>query len=570
MFIRIILIFFCFRIQAQFIKLPNKAVLDQYSFIITQEKNFDQDTIALKNFLNPLLQKQNASNLIIYNNLLANGYATYFDSITNKSSVLYLQAISLAKNQNNKSLEIWSTLNYVKYLYTYRKFEAMLPHFISLLTNVKTTADDLIITPSETYKTIGWIMQTLKDYSESEYYINRALLHTSNNTLEYAALLDCSGINLHKTGKMKLALSQFEKAGNLALKLKDTLRYAKSLGNTALIYNDLNDTKKAILLLKTDIDLSEKIKNDKNSLFATKMLSQLYLDTNDIENATYYLNKGLKIAISKPYFRKDELELTKLKIALLSKNPDPNKELLLHRRLLLLEDSLKNNDGDTAIKGINWQLQKENYKNEIVVANNQIDSEVKSKRIFIYSTIGIFIITLCVFYNELKKWYKEKKSYNNKVSLLELEKVEVEKNLEFTSKNLRNHKDYLQSKNSQIKNLKVEIETIKTSPSSYLEKKSGKLQALLQSHLMTPANWKAFKIQFELENDVFCNNLHKKFPELADSNLRIVYLQKLGFENHEIANFLGVSADAIKKSNQRLKKKLGDKYELFFKYITKK
>jgi DNA-binding CsgD family transcriptional regulator len=44
-------------------------------------------------------------------------------------------------------------------------------------------------------------------------------------------------------------------------------------------------------------------------------------------------------------------------------------------------------------------------------------------------------------------------------------------------------------------------------------------------------------------------------------------MQKLDFNNYEISNLLGVTIDAIKKSKQRLKKKLGDKHDLLFEII---
>ncbi len=40
---------------------------------------------------------------------------------------------------------------------------------------------------------------------------------------------------------------------------------------------------------------------------------------------------------------------------------------------------------------------------------------------------------------------------------------------------------------------------LETSNSSYLEKRSGKRHALLESHLMTESNWIRFKREFEKE-----------------------------------------------------------------------
>lgn len=44
----------------------------------------------------------------------------------------------------------------------------------------------------------------------------------------------------------------------------------------------------------------------------------------------------------------------------------------------------------------------------------------------------------------------------------------------------------------------------------------------------------------------------------------MLLLQKLEFNNQEIADLLGVTPDAIKKSKQRLKKKLGTKFTILF------
>lgn len=60
----------------------------------------------------------------------------------------------------------------------------------------------------------------------------------------------------------------------------------------------------------------------------------------------------------------------------------------------------------------------------------------------------------------------------------------------------------------------------------------------------------------------------ENFPEITDSNLRIILLQKLGFTNAEISGLLGITIDAVKKSKQRLKRKLGEKYDLLFQMIA--
>ena len=75
---------------------------------------------------------------------------------------------------------------------------------------------------------------------------------------------------------------------------------------------------------------------------------------------------------------------------------------------------------------------------------------------------------------------------------------------------------------------------------------------------MTDENWNNFKREFKKEYGPFYETLMTDYPELKDSNLKIIILQKLRFSNSEIASLLGITTDAVKKSKQRLKKKLGE------------
>ena len=158
--------------------------------------------------------------------------------------------------------------------------------------------------------------------------------------------------------------------------------------------------------------------------------------------------------------------------------------------------------------------------------------------------------------------------YTQKVTSLENDKVEMEKRLSEAHEDLSTQIEYLKNKNVQIKKLKSEIITVKESSSHYLEEKSGKLNALLESHLMTESNWHIFKREFEKEHPDFYQMLLFEYKEITDSNMRILLLQKLNFSNTEIAELLGVTTEAIKKSKQRLRKKLGEKYEKLEYYLS--
>ena len=151
--------------------------------------------------------------------------------------------------------------------------------------------------------------------------------------------------------------------------------------------------------------------------------------------------------------------------------------------------------------------------------------------------------------------------YKQNVLRLEMDKLKFEKKLSETQESLDNQVEFLKNKNIQIHKLKAEIEKIKHSNSYYLEEQQGHLKTLLDSHLMTDENWENFKREFKKAYPEFYQKLQNEFTDLTDSNYRIILLKKLDFNNIEISELLGITVDAVKKSNQRMKKKLGDRYD---------
>lgn len=555
-------------LNAQSIRIAKSGTDTQkIAWLIQQEKNFGKDTLALQKHLQPLAKTE--LYLPLHSALLANGHTNVYDRITGRSKTLYQTSIEQANTLDYKPLEIWTRLNYVKRLYRHGYYQEMQPVLLELMKDIRQTKETEIILPEDTYKTIGWIMQTLSDYPEADYYLKLALKHCKPNTSEHAALLDSYGINLHKTGHYNNALKQFDKAGSIALKVKDSLRYAKTLGNKAIVYEEQKKYAEAIKLLKEDIVISELSKESKNTMFASIALARIYLKSNALADAETVLNQAAKIAASKPYFRKSELEVINLKLDLLKKKPNPKEELATSRRMMVLLDSLKATDGDEQILHVKWQIQKAKYQQKLSQTNRLYKRELTKKNIFAL-LIGLSVLMAMLMYLMQKKRHNKRQDlYEQKVTDLEDQKRKIEEKLKTSNESLSHQVEYLKDKNLQINRLKKEIEDVKTSASSYLEERRGKLNALLESHLMTDDNWSSFKREFEREYPEFTKELSKEYPELTDSNLRIVYLQKLGFSTTEISESLGITPEAIKKSKQRLKKKLGKKFDKLSDFIQK-
>lgn len=80
---------------------------------------------------------------------------------------------------------------------------------------------------------------------------------------------------------------------------------------------------------------------------------------------------------------------------------------------------------------------------------------------------------------------------------------------------------------------------------------------VLHSTILTEQDWEQFKKTFDEVYPNFFANIRFRFPDITASELRLSALIKLNLTLKEAASTLGISADSVKKSRYRLKKKIG-------------
>ncbi|WJS93892.1 tetratricopeptide repeat protein [Flavobacterium johnsoniae] len=554
------IILFCYSFAANAQKLQistSKNELKNIESILLQEKNFGTDTTALKEYLSPLNKITKYQS--IYKGLLANGFSNYYTSRNKTSENYYLNSIQKAKTSHNISLEIWAKLNYINYLYFYRDYIKLTPFLLEIMENLEPLRAEQIINADETYKRIGWILHTFGDYKKSLHYLKLAEKQAVKNTSEYASIINSIGLNYLYIQDYKMATYYLNETAKISSQIHDDVRYAKALGDLAMVSQHKGDFEKAITYLKKDIQISEQNKSDQNTMYASILLAEVLLKNNQIEEAFDFLNKAENIAVTKSYFKKSELEIIKLKLQILKLKNSTENELNLRRRMVAIEESLENEDGDEAINQANWIIEKNNYQESIDEAKNKYEKTLK--KFYLIIATMVFSILLLVFVYFLKKYKDRQLQYEEKVKALESEKVKIEQK---AHEDLESQIEYLKEKNIQIKNLKKEIENIEKSSFYYLEKRKGKLSNLLQSHLMTELEWNAFEREFEKECSKFYILLNQDFPEMSEPDKRLLLLQKLDFSNNEIAELLEITNESVKESKEKLKETLGDKFKLLF------
>lgn len=545
-------------LNAQKLSSSSTDQISDIESIILKENNSKKDTTALKKRLSFLNNSSNKKSNILYHALLANGFSSYFDKINNRSEHYYLKSIEESKKLKDPSLIIWTQVNYSKYLYFYCQIDKLIPIVLKTMEESNQIDPSEMILPEETFKFFGWIMSTVEDNSAIGFY-KKSMQYMEKPSAESAGVLNAIGNSYFRNNDLSNAMLYFNKSESIALKVGDSVRYAKILGDKALVYEKKGNLKDAVSFLKQDIFYSRKFNIDKNEMYASILLAKILLKLNDISEAGRILERAGNIASSKSYYRSSLKEVIELKLSILN-GKNPEKELLLRRQLKVIEEYLLKTNGNTVLQRSYWLIQKKKYENNTEKIRLQLEQEEKTKRVFII----ILILTISL---SIIAYHSLNKRLNTKRIKLENDRLLFEKKLNDVSSNINTYSQHINNKDKQISILENELEEIKNSASGHLDEDKIKLQEILNSHLMTDENWNAFKREFIKQHGHFYNTVMENFPELKESNLKIIMLQKLDFNNYEMSNLLGVTIDAIKKSKQRLKKKLGDRYDLLFEII---
>jgi hypothetical protein len=549
------------KLHSQKLSSPSTDLIKNIESIIIKENNSKKDTIEIKRRLSFLKKSSSKKSHILYNALLANGFSVFFDRINGRSEHYFLKSIEEAKKLNDPTFIIWTHLNYSKYLYYYCQIDKLIPIVLKTMEESNQVDPSEMILPEETFKFFGWIMSTVEDNSAVSFY-KKSMQYMEKPSSDSAGVLNAIGNCYLRTKDLSNAMRYFNKSEAVALKIGDSIRYAKILGDKALVYEEKGNLKAAADFLKQDISYSQKFKIDKNEMYASILLSRILLKLKETTEVEKILARAGTIASTKSYYRSSLKEVIELKLLILN-GKNPEKELLLRRQLKQIEEYLLKTNGNTVLQRSYWLIQKKKYENDTKKIRLELKQGEKMKNLYILILLLTILLSL-ITYISLNKRLKAKRI------TLENDRLIFEKMLKDANSNINTYVEYLKNKNKKISILENELQEIKNSTSRHSEEEKERLQEVLTSHLMTDENWNAFKREFIKQHSNFYNTIMENFPELKESNLKIIMLQKLDFNNYEMSGLLGVTIDAIKKSKQRLKKKLGDKYDLLFEIIDLK
>jgi hypothetical protein len=379
-------------------------------------------------------------------------------------------------------------------------------------------------------------------------YINEYVQKQSLNTL---ALISKQ---LNDTAQ---ALRYFQQTLDAAIARHDSTWMGISYSNMGSLYFSAQQYEKAYPLLVRGAGLSHKYKQWGDAFMDLLLLARIDIMQDRVASAQKKIDSAM--ALQQFYFtmpgRKSLYEAQALYY---EKTNRQDRALEFQHKLMLVKDSLTVSRDQQTYKKIQLRMETEKHLGDI----DKLESAANAaalKRNAVIAVLVLVVVVLLMLYGRYRQQAKNAAAILlQKQRLLEAEKLRAEEKLKYARQLLQNFTENTKQKNEMIEKFSMELERLKSSmPGNALyEERLKNFDKLVQSTILADSDWDDFRKLFDKVHKGFFSRLEEKFPGLPVNDERLLALIKLGLNNLEIANMMGITAYAIEHAKQRLRQNM--------------
>ncbi len=458
---------------------------------------------------------------------------------------------------------------------------------------------------ANSYKILTGIYWETERYDKSiEVSLKALKLYENQNDITgVVSSLNNIGLIYKMTGNIDESLKHYKKA--LDFEEKHHTGYNK--GN---LYNNMGISYKAINQLDSSLvyyhkALKEYEKNDLKSGIATGYLNigNIFIKQNINDSAFYYYNKALTLAnnydktlLSEIYtglgnyylqmhnYKKSINANSKvLSLAVeagdledekdahhnlysLYKATENKEAALFHlERYADLKDSLDIADARVTIENLESKFENEKKQLQIeqLTVKQKADRRIKS---LLFTGLGLLLVILIL---TVAFFIQKRKKATLKRELLKAENEQLEKDVQYKSRQLTSQALMMMQKNRMLGEILESLREMKEIPEQS-KQKINKLKQQLKRSIRSEEDWELFRHYFEEINPDFYPKLLELNSKITPSELKLSALIKLNFSIKETAALLNISPDSVKTTRHVLRTKLGlEKGMNIYDYLNK-
>ncbi len=363
------------------------------------------------------------------------------------------------------------------------------------------------------YNNMGITWKDLSQYDSALFYYDKAYrdYKKSGNLSGIATIfLNKGNIYAYHIIHSDSAMYYYRQALRLAQKSDYTIR-ADIYGGLAKVYADNKDFDQSLSLYQKVLQLANNHK-DLDILKNTHYdLYNFYRKTGNLKKALYHMEEYNRL--------KDTLNMEKARVSI-----------------------------------ANLESKFENEKKQLQIEQLQI-KHLADKKINILLVTGMLLLAL-IFALTVMVFIQKRKKARLRRELLDHEKQELEKDIQYKSRQLTSQALMMMQKNRMLDDI---LATIKKLHCIKEESKQTlrKIIHQLKRSIRADEDWTLFRHFFEEVNPDFYPKLLKINSGITPSELKLCALIKLNFSIKETASLLNISPDSVKTTRHVLRTKLG-------------
>jgi tetratricopeptide (TPR) repeat protein len=459
---------------------------------------------------------------------------TGFNSL---SLAYYQKAIDFAK-ANNMLFETGFYLHKMGLYYsTFKNYAGACRYFLLAREIFDQIGLDKVPDISQRLTETGSFYYSLGDFDNAKTALEEALLYAHPHTREKINIINTLGMVYRNTGRFPGAINYFNKTLSLANTIRDTVWVGIATGNIGSVYFLEGKYDKALPFIQTDYDVSMKYNEVQNGVLALLRLIKINIDNKNIDEAARQLKTAQKfLEGTKDDVLESRADYYNLQSQIFEVRGLAAKSIYYFKKYEHDKDSLAKRNNLAAVERVKLRYEIDTHNAQV----SKLKTDARIQSIELKAGVAVFVLLVVISFLVYKHQRAQKRGVDEELKSAEMA-------LQYFTENLR-------EKNVLIEDFKTEIE--RHHARSDDAEASKHLEELLQAHLMTDESWSTFKKLFSKVYPGFFVNLSKKYPFLSANDTRLLTLMKLGLNNAEMANMLGISVDGILKAKQRLRKKL--------------
>lgn len=218
---------------------------------------------------------------------------------------------------------------------------------------------------------------------------------------------------------------------------------------------------------------------------------------------------------------------------------DPKSALQLFRRAKSIRDSIftENKAKNLQELEVQYQTREKEQALNLLLADERLKSSQRNLLLLAIFFIGT-VMGLGLYFQRLKLKNIRRELTQKQAEMADFVNLLMAKNTQLTY-NERSQGDAV----------------IEDSPTT-AEIEDVSSENLYNNRILTDSDWELFKRRFEQLYPGYILRLRSTYPELSSGEERLFLLIKINLNGQEIANILGITGNAVKKSRQRLRKRL--------------